>query len=119
MRTKMKRWTDAEIARLMHIYREATKETTYGCWSKIAAQMPGRTLSQCQSKVAYYLNGKRYQANNYVKDATNHPHNSVTIRAPQEVLADAEHRRRLSRPTLTAEFFGDPLPGYSALDRRG
>lgn len=33
-------------------------------------------------------------------------------------LADRDRRYNLSRPTLTAEFFGDPLPGYSALDRR-
>ena len=41
-----------------------------------------------------------------------------TVETPACVLADRMHRRALSRPTLTAEFFGDPLPGYSALDRR-
>lgn len=40
------------------------------------------------------------------------------VRPPAEVLADALRRRSLVRPTITSQFFGDPLPGYSALDRR-
>jgi hypothetical protein len=37
--------------------------------------------------------------------------------APVEIFEDRE--RRLSTPrTLTGRFFGDPPPGYSALDRK-
>lgn len=34
-------------------------------------------------------------------------------------LADRDRRASLQHPTLTAAFCGDPLPGYSAWDRRG
>lgn len=33
-------------------------------------------------------------------------------------VADREHRARLEPRSLTAMLLGDPLPGYSALDRR-
>jgi hypothetical protein len=40
-----------------------------------------------------------------------------TTRAPDTALADRE--ARLSAPrTLTATWFGDPAPGWSALDRK-
>jgi Holliday junction resolvase RusA-like endonuclease len=37
---------------------------------------------------------------------------------PADVLADRERRRKLSHQTVTAAFFGDPLPGCSHLERR-
>lgn len=40
-----------------------------------------------------------------------------SFEAPPSVLAERARRFTLRRPSLTAEFFGDPLPGYSALDR--
>ena len=40
------------------------------------------------------------------------------VQPPPEVLADREHRARLVHRTTTSAFFNDPLPGYSALDRR-
>lgn len=46
------------------------------------------------------------------------PPNKVSI--PSSTLVDRDLRVELAslRTDLTAEFFGDPLPGYSALDRR-
>lgn len=37
---------------------------------------------------------------------------------PEDRLADRDRRATLEPRDLTASFFGDPLPGYSALDRR-
>lgn len=37
---------------------------------------------------------------------------------PPEVLEDRDHRSDLAPRNLTAAFCGDPLPGYSALERR-
>lgn len=37
---------------------------------------------------------------------------------PAEVKSECELRRQLKHHSVTAEFFGDPLPGYSALDRK-
>lgn len=36
----------------------------------------------------------------------------------QQAMAERDYRRTLTPRNLTAEFFGDPLPGYSALERR-
>lgn len=40
------------------------------------------------------------------------------VAVPQHVLGEREHRSWLLPRDLTAALFGDPLPGYSALDRR-
>lgn len=37
---------------------------------------------------------------------------------PDAVIAERDSRYRASHQDLTAAFFGDPLPGRSALDRR-
>jgi len=39
------------------------------------------------------------------------------IMIPNRVLEEREHRLSLEPRSITASFFGDPLPGYSALDR--
>jgi hypothetical protein len=111
----LQRWSEDEVNRLMSLHRQhATKR--YGAWEKIVVHMPGRTMLQCQQKFRYQLQGRAHREKNRVPQA---PHRVVApIITPQHVWAEAEHRRRLSRRTLTAEFCGDPLPGYSALDRR-
>ncbi len=38
------------------------------------------------------------------------------VRPPDSVLADREYRGSL-QPSISQLLFGDPLPGYSALDR--
>jgi len=43
---------------------------------------------------------------------------TVERRVPDEVLAERDRRQALEPINLTAAFCGDPLPGYSALDRR-
>jgi IS30 family transposase len=35
-----------------------------------------------------------------------------------EQIADRDKRRFMARPDFTSEFFGDPLPGYSAKDAK-
>lgn len=39
-------------------------------------------------------------------------------RIPREVENDRDRRLGIAHDSLTAAIFGDPLPGYSALDRR-
>jgi len=42
----------------------------------------------------------------------------VDFRPPAELIADRDYRSGLPPRDLSAAFFGDPLPGYSALERR-
>lgn len=42
----------------------------------------------------------------------------IKVSVAPEIIADAARRANLKHPSLTAAFFGDPLPGYSALDLR-
>jgi hypothetical protein len=44
---------------------------------------------------------------------------SPSVRPCPLALADRDRRAELEPRDLTAAFFGDPLPGMSALDRRG
>lgn len=45
--------------------------------------------------------------------------NVVTFeKAPMELFAERAIRQKLEHRDLTGAFFGDPLPGYSALDQR-
>lgn len=111
---KMKRWSDDEVARLMQLYRQTIATKRYGCWITIAAQMPGRTKQQCEQKVSYQIKGRKGY---YVRDRERHPFVPMSIRVPQDVLADRDRRLTLSHRSLTAAFCGDPLPGQSALDR--
>lgn len=46
------------------------------------------------------------------------PEEIKSIHIPLSVLAEREHRLAVNPRDYTAAFFGDPLPGYSALDRR-
>jgi hypothetical protein len=43
---------------------------------------------------------------------------SPSVRPCPLALADRDRRAELEHRDLTAWFFGDPLPGMSALDRR-
>lgn len=42
----------------------------------------------------------------------------TSLSVPSQVWADRERRCALEPATITAALCGDPLPGYSALDRR-
>jgi len=42
----------------------------------------------------------------------------VDNRPPAELIAERDRRNSLMPRDLTAAFFGDPLPGFSALERR-
>ena len=60
------------------------------------------------------LNYERYQ-----RPETRAQHQVGSMRAPPEVLAERDARLAArDRRDQTAEFFGDPPPGYSALDRK-
>lgn len=58
---------------------------------------------------------ERYRAN-YLRKSFIEYSSSVSI--PAKISEDRKSRERLHHTNLTALICGDPLPGYSALDRR-
>jgi hypothetical protein len=46
------------------------------------------------------------------------PEALYTLPIPRDVLAERDYRQSLKPRSLTAAMFGDPLPGFSALDKR-
>jgi hypothetical protein len=66
--------------------------------------------------------GRSYGAayNKLVTEPGSQPsgHNVGSIRVADELIAERDRRREAAaRRTITQEIFGDPPPGYSALDR--
>lgn len=109
-------WTEEETAALLRAYRrESAAGYRKTSWAKIVRDVPGRTVAQCQGKIRYYIHGhQRAQPGKEVR----HDPEPRARTIPADVIADAHARSFLSHRSLTSAFFGDPLPGRSALDRR-
>jgi hypothetical protein len=102
-----KLWSAQETERLMQLHAAGVPGDLLAC------HMPGRCKKQCRSKIHYELKQRG-------RPRVGRKNLGVAgARPPHEVLAEAHHRRGLNHPTLTARLCGDPLPGRSALDRRG
>ncbi len=106
-------WTEEDTQLLLRCIEEEMN-------TRLIAARLGRTMSSIRGRIRKlrHTHGVKIKARIYV------PYGKRTIpepitryEPPDDVKAEALHRRSLSRPSLTAEFFGDPLPGYSALDR--
>jgi hypothetical protein len=91
-------WTDAEREEARRLFRKEGKTKR-----EIAA-----AFSHSWSSTDNMLRG-RYTA-------SSHRENYGPI-IPERVQADARLRASLAPRDLTAAYQGDPLPGYSALDR--
>lgn len=101
-------WTAAEDARLVELL-EAKRP-----WGEIAAAI-GRSIGACTAR-RYALRSAR-RRNRANRDRA--PGIAWPARKEAEATALAMRAAALTAPrSLTAEIFGDPLPGRSALDRR-
>ena len=104
------RWTDQESSRAVHLYWKGKTHP------EIAADI-GRTASSIASHLESIDWGRAPRGfigqERVIKmaDTSGPPISEWQQR-------DRDRRAALSHPTYTAAFFGDPLPGYSALDRR-
>lgn len=95
-----KSWPPEETEQLLRL----RDEMRLG-WSEIAKRL-NRSSGTCHSKYTYMKNAA--------------PKNRVAPREPANAETHREWLRRmsLSPASLTAALLGDPLPGYSALDKR-
>jgi hypothetical protein len=93
-------WTPERVASLRRLMAERARP------NEIASAL-GVTEAQVSTKIALLRHIERTAAGN-------------TARAtPQSVIDEREARAEAAwRRNQTQEFFGDPPPGYSALDRK-
>lgn len=106
-REPFKPWSEADQKRLEDLVHAKWP------WEEIGRRL-GRTAIAC--KVRFHA-ARRGSAR--VKINRVHGNGWTARRASDEAAAAArELRTHVSPRTLTAEIFGDPLPGRSALDRR-
>jgi hypothetical protein len=125
----MKRWTVDE-------WQNAKRMLDGGADRDVVARAIGRALGCLKEKIRWeglspeqraarleYLREKRRAASK-LSDIPNRevcaPKRAVSTGPfiSDEVLADRDARKNLAPRDLSAAFFGDPLPGYSALERR-
>lgn len=87
-------------------------------WERMSPEQ--RTRKNLRSKS--YRNARRKATRSKPYDVTMSPprlqFERAIIRPSQDLLAERDHRLSLQPRDLTAEFCGDPKPGYSALERR-
>jgi transposase len=95
--TKTQYWTEEEHAQLMRLVRQGKK------WPEVAAIL-GRSVSAVQTRHHDFKDGGGFRRTDRA--------NYQIAEAARAEVAMLEHK------TLTAAFFGDPLPGRSALDRK-
>lgn len=90
-------WTQEQVELLFELRDDEAWE-----WPEIAKHL-GIDQNKCVAK---------YE-NEYSR------HKTRCEKAPNKLFIDREHRAAArDRQDLTAQFFGDPPPGYSALDQR-
>lgn len=101
------RWTIEETKLARRMIEENATEAEF--WEAF-----GRTRSMAVDRIRY-VDVPRYRDRR--KNSPKPPPNP-TKAIPDEVIADAFRRASAPR-SITAFVFGDPAPGFSALDRRG
>lgn len=100
--TVPKPWPDEEIKRLFHLRNVLGRD-----WSEIAIDL-GRTESGVKSKFKYAT---------YERETKQPSVPFVREPVPDTVLVDRAKRLGSAARDLTASILGDPIPGWSALER--
>lgn len=120
MKQTSRRWTDEEWA-------QAKQLLDQGYAVKNVAKITGRTVRQVCSKKQWMLMSAEDRERKALQKALrrseqgevlkiNRADDAISI--PEDRVADRNARVMADR-SLTAFVFGDPPPGWSALDRRG
>jgi hypothetical protein len=117
---RARRWTVEETQDLLRLQAE-------GYVVPVIAEKMGRTTISVRERIRWLgkteeqreIRRKQISVTRKGRSAVaafDHPV-MTNKRAPDERIAEREYRLALPR-TLTGQYFGDPPPGYSALDRK-
>ena len=110
------KWSVEEIEKLC-----AAVECHGADWKNVAAQMPGRTVEACKQAYNSHVRQRRLAEAAPSVAASPNRLKSWQDKRAREIAAEQERARVLAlaqQRSTTSEFFGDPLPGRSALDKR-
>ena len=115
-------------------YERAVELINRGYDKLIVAQIIDRTVKELNNKLHYEQmeESKRQQRHERINELRKRaintpdgPRKNFRVQAqgielaPARVLEERKSRQAAEYRDLTSEFFGDPRPGYSQLDRRG
>jgi hypothetical protein len=124
MRT-YKPWTTKETQTLLRMRRlGATFEQIAGVLRRSESSTEGRYRffyldAEKKSRRAEQVRARRRAERVLLRRGRDAPVNRVeTVKPDIEAIADRDYRRGLAPASLIGTVVGDPLPGYSALDRR-
>jgi hypothetical protein len=117
-----KQWTTKELHDLRHLHGT-------GMTYEALAERFGRSVSAIKAQLQHFTVGgnrlreRRARENARRRDMygrgvkiNSHPHRGV--RPDLDAVEEMYKRRQLEPRSGTAAIMGDPLPGYSALDKR-
>lgn len=110
-----KRWREQEIQTLVYM-----RETQKKDWPEIAKALD-RTAGACSVFYSNHKTGQRWRRDIDRKNrAARLQLEPLTLaKAPPDLLEEREARNAAAHNrTLTASVFGDPPPGFSALDKK-
>jgi hypothetical protein len=127
MNREYTRWTFVEITRLRKMIEEGKSREHIASIlgmpvQRVIERIRHENRSPEQKRAKYELakalreKDKDLNKRRAIRTVTPHPVLAVSRPSP-EMIADAQRRADAKR-SLTAEFFGDPPKGWSALDRR-
>lgn len=127
MRHEYAKWTFVEVTRLRKMLEEGKSREQIAQMlgmkvQRVIERIRHENRSPEQKRAKYELakalreKNKDNDKRRAISTVTSHPVLAVS-RPDPEMIAEAQRRADAPR-SLTAEFFGDPPAGYSALDRR-
>lgn len=128
MRTQGHLWTQKEIKQLKKLLADGLSHAVIGermNRTEAAVQFKLRSLSASEKQLRRWkdaANAKRrlkraQERLELNRNAVRRVEDNSNFQVPPAVLEDRSRRRELEHQSLTSAFFGDPLPGYSALDQ--
>lgn len=105
-------WTDADDDQLLNLRRDEHKE-----FEDIAVLLR-RTKDACQVRYSIVLKRRGLRGRRKAETAREFAGASLSQLAAPETIRDRDRRAELrGQQDFTSSFFGDPPPGYSALDK--
>jgi hypothetical protein len=123
--TKYRRWTEEDCSIAATLYAAEIERGPQGPSVKFVAERLGRSFASVMQRLherGPTFNGPQRYLHRHVGRERSKTAYICTVHSeppPAHVISEWNRRSTLQPASLTAFLMGDPLPGTSALDRRG